>query len=521
MSSFDANPDLTRRRFLQLSGLGAAGLSTLGLTACLSPAARQNGGGGGTSKDTFSAAFSRAVLDLDPHGASDVEQGTLLAARQIYDTLVVRQGDTYVKSLATGWQQPDPNTWVLTLRKDVAFHDGTKLTAQDVKASLERLAKSKTPMAPLWAALSAVDAVDDHTVKITTTTPVGTMLANLSLLSVVPAAGLAKPDFFKMPVGSGPYMVDSFTPSDHLNLKANPKYWGGPPKTSAIKLPYMPEVSSQITAVKNGEVDAAWLIPPDQIADLKGDGNLTLDIVPSYTNFFCWFNASKKPFNDPNVRRALWYALNLEQTIKGLYGSSASVAKAPIASSVFGYAPQQPYAHDPEKAKKLLAAAGYPDGFSATLMWGVGQGPLIDQLAQAMVSDWSKVGVKIKPTQLENAQWLQKLLALDWDMEVQSNGVTTGDADYTLGRLYVSSAHRTGYANPDLDKILLDARSATDQATRKKLYAQACKIVWDDAVGIFPCDLKNVYAVSKKVSNFPATPDQVPPLRGVSVSAGA
>lgn len=518
MSSFET-PDLTRRRFLQLSGAGVASLATLGLSGCLSTAA--NHGGSGPAKSTLGAAFSRPILELDPHGASDVDQGTLLAARQIYDTLVVRQGDTYTKSLATGWTQPDPTSWVITLRKDVTFHDGAGLTARDVKASLERLAKSKTPMAPLWAALSAVDAVDDHTIKITTTAPIGTMLANLSLLSIVPAARLAEPDFFKKPVGTGPFQVDSYTPSDHLNLKANPKYWDGPPKTAAVKLPFMPETSSRITAIKNGEVDATWLVPPDQIADLRGDAGVNLQVVPSYTNYFCWFNASRKPFSDANVRRALWHALDLQQTIKSLFGASGEVAKAPISPRVFGYAPQQPYAHDPEKAKQLLAAAGYPDGFSATIIWGQGQGPLIDQLAQAMVSDWSKIGVKIQATQLENAQWLQKLLALDWDLELQTNGVTTGDADFVLGRLYLSTARRTGYANPDLDKILLEARAATDQGARKQLYAQACKIVWDDAVGIFPCDLKNVYAVSRKVSGWVATPDQIPPLRGVTVSSGA
>ncbi|MER6004846.1 ABC transporter substrate-binding protein [Nonomuraea angiospora] len=501
----------SRRQFLTL--LGAAGAAVAGCA----PGGPATGSASGGNRP-FNAAFYQAINDLDPHGASAVDEASLLANRQIYDTLVARDGDRLVPRLATSWKQPDDTTWEFILREDVVFHDGTKLTSADVKASLERLAASDGPQKPLWSAVDAVEAPDAGTIRITTKDPLGTMLVNLTLAFIVPAARIGKADLSRSPIGSGPFAVESFTPSSQLLLKPVPGYWGGAAKLPGLRLPYIPEASTRITSLQNGEVDVTWIIPPDELTRLGGVNGVKIDSKPGVNYFLAWFNCGRKPFSDPRVRRALHHALDVKSIVSSLYGDAAAVMDAPIPSAVFGHAPQQPYDYDPDLAKRELAEAGHGSGIRTSMMWFKDTGPLATELAQSIISAWAKVGVVVEPQQIEKAAWLKRLTALDWDIELQVNTVTTGDADYTLGRLYTSEANRMGYRNKELDGILAKARSTSGQDERKSLYAQACEIIWRDAVGVFPAALSSTYGLRSSVARFVPAANSQPEFRTVSTA---
>jgi peptide/nickel transport system substrate-binding protein len=193
------------------------------------------------------------------------------------------------------------------------------------------------------------------------------------------------------------------------------------------------------------------------------------------------------------------------------------VAQSPITQAVFGSTNLEPYSYDPELAKQLLAEAGYPNGISTTMQWPLEGGPNIRAMAQAFISDWAKAGIKVQPLEKERATWLKDFGAMKWDMNLQGNATGTGDADFTLNRLYTCAAKRMGYCNKDLDTILAKARASLDQNERKTLYAQADKILWDDAVGIFPVDLKNNYAVRENVKGFEMPVNGRPDFSTVSV----
>ncbi|MFV0452504.1 MAG: ABC transporter substrate-binding protein [Propioniciclava sp.] len=513
--SHPTRPTIGRRQLLTTTVFGSA--AAFALAGCgMTDDTPTNGGAGSGAADagTLTAAYAREIISLDPHGSSDVDEGTLMACRHIYDSLVVRDGEDIVGSLATEWTQPDDLTWVFTLREGVAFSDGTPLTAEDVKASLERIAASETPQAALWAALTGVEA-SGSTVTIRTSEPLGTTLSNLTLLFIVPAAKLDDPAFFNAPIGSGPFLVESFTPSDHLHLVPNADYWGPAAVPTRIEIPYIPEVSTRLTELKSGNVDLTWTVPPDQIEALSDADGVRVEITDSWVYYFNWFNCSREPFTDARVRRAMWHALDVPTVVSSLFGQTATVATAPIPPTVFGSAPQQPYAYDPDRATALLAEAGLSDGFSVSLMWSLGSAPQIKSVAQAFAGYWSTIGVTVEMEELEQATWLNRLLALDWDMDLQSNSVTTGDADYSLGRLYTSTANRNGYANPDLDATLAAARAETDQEARKGLYAEACRIIWDEAVGVFPMDLTANYGLRESVQNFVPAANNQPMLTEV------
>jgi peptide/nickel transport system substrate-binding protein len=503
---------IDRRRFLSIAGVGAASAF---LAAC-------GVGGGSTAKAkaALKACFAQPITDLDPLSATaTVDEPALMARRLIFDTLVRKQGDGFAPALATSWSQPDDQTWVFKLRDDVTFHDGTRLTAKDVAASVNKAITKTTNLSPLWSSVKSAEATDDTTVTIRTKAPVGTMLVNLTLLFIPPGDKLDDPSFFRKPVGSGPYKVDSFTPSANLSLVKADKYWGTAAKNDAITLPYISETSTAITSLLNGDVDALWPVPPDQVQDVTGKNGVTVKRMPSYVYFFNWFNCGRKPFDDKRVRQAMWHAIDVAGIVKELYGESAVVMNAPIPSTVFGSAPQQAYAYDPDAARQLLAQAGLANGFSTSLMWFASSGPLISQLAQALISGWAKVGIKVDAQQIEKAAWLQRLNKLDWDMDLQTNTVTTGDADFTLGRLYTSSANRMAYHNPDLDTVLAKARSSADQNERKSLYAQACRTIWEDAVGIFPATMTTAYAVRDALHGFEPAASNQPDLSAVTVAA--
>lgn len=475
-------------------------ISALGLTAC----------GSGDSDDgekVLRVAPSVAPVSLDPHGEQSAEEGVQTIVQHLLDPLVRVEDGEYVPMLATEWKNPDPKTWVFTIRDKVKFHDGSDLTAKDVKASVDRLIKLEGPLSPLWAPVDSVEATDDHTVTIKTKQPQGTMLSAASLLFVGPADKIDQDGFWRHPVGTGPFKFEEFLPDEKVTMKKNADYWGGAPKLDKLEFTYIPEIAARLTALENGEVDVTTSVPPDQAKQVKDNGDLTMVSGASYTYYFNWFNASRKPFDNPKVRQAMWHAVNVEGAVQDLFGDQASVAQGPIPQDVFGATKLQPYKYDPTEAKRLLAEAGYPDGFKTTLQFPRESGPNIRALAQAFISDWKAVGVTVTPQEKERAQWIEDLNGLKWDMNLQTNSVGTGDADYTLGRLYPCKAKRNGYCNPELDNLLDQARSSLDPKERTDLYAQASQIIWDDAVGIFPMDLANNAAFRKEVKGFKLLPN--------------
>ena len=449
-------------------------------------------------------ALPAKLVALDPHGAQSVEEVLHTSIQHVMETLVKRDpsSNNLVPGLATEWKNPDPTTWTFTLRKDVKYHDGSPVTAADVKAVVQRVIDLKGPIAPLFAQVDSIATPDDATVEIKTKSPVGTLLASMSLVPIAPGSKVNEPGFFSKPIGSGPFKVVSWSPDADLRLEANTEYWGGAPGLKNITFRFYPEIAPMITALETGEVDFAWRLPPDQLAVLKGNDNVKIESVPGYTYYFVWMNSSREPFTDKRVRQAMAHALDVDKMLNDLLPGVAKRGTAPIASTVFGHAPQTPYNYDPARARQLLADAGVAGSLDAGVIWNPGSGPQDRELIQAMISYWNAIGVRIRSQEMERAVWIDNLVKLDWELDFQTNATTTGDADFTLGRLYHSRANRNGYKNPELDKLLDDAVATIDQNRRQELYAQANKIIWDDAVGIFPFELLNVYASRKRVSGF-------------------
>lgn len=496
----------------------ALALGMVAVLAACSGTSDANDGTDAPKAQVLTVASPMSISSLDPHGPASGDRPTITVFQHVFDSLVVRDGAEFVASLATSWENEDPLVWRFNLTPDAKFHDGTPVTAADVVASQQRLVELGGPLASQWSSVVSAEADGDNTVVFTTDEPLGTMLSNLALLYIAPASKLEEPDFFQKPIGSGPFKIENFRLNDRVELVANADYWGEKAKLDRLVIRDMPEPSTIVAAIETGEVDLTWGLPADQLRSLDGNNEMKIESLPSFVYYMNWFNSSREPFTDVRVRQAMWHAVDLQGLIDNLLPDAAALASAPIPSTVFGYSKQTPYQHDVDLAKKLLAEAGHPDGISVALDISTGGGPQIREIAQALISDWRAAGIDVTLQEKERAVWLDDLIALNWDMNLLVNTVLTGDADFTLGRLYPTAANRTGYGNPELDQILADAKSTTDQDARAKLYDQANKIIWDDAVGIFPMELLVNYVVRNNVSGFQPDPNETPLFTAVTVN---
>lgn len=455
-------------------------------------------------------------LDVQTYPA---EEGVQVAAQQVLETLVTYEDGKASPLLAESWDTPDDLTWTFHLRK-AKFSDGSDFTAADVKGSIDRLIGLKGALAPVLAQITTTTADDDRTFTIKTDQPLGTLLSTLSLVFMGQGDKVGDLEYWKKPIGTGPFTVSEYVADDHVTLERNKNYWGKKALLTKVDILNMPEVASKITALQNGEVDILTTIPPDQVSSVDGQDGIEFITSDSFLYYFIWFNQNNKPFDNVEVRQAMWHAVDFASINKDLYGDGASLAKAPVTQSVFGAPALAPYKYDKALAKKLLSDAGYPDGFTTSIQWPRETGPNVKALAQAMISAWAEIGIEVEPLEKERAQWLADFGALNWDLNLQTNATGTGDADFTLNRLYTCAAKRMGYCNPELDTLLNQARASQDQSEREGIYAKASKIIWEDAVGIFPTDLKNSAAYRTTVKGFTLPTNGRPDFSKVFITSG-
>ncbi|MEU0567163.1 ABC transporter substrate-binding protein [Nonomuraea sp. NPDC005983] len=468
---------------------------------------------GGSGELTAAGTYS--VESLDPHGPSAMASGTQLAAQAIFGRLVRQGADgAYQADLAAKWSSSeDATTWTFTLR-DATFSDDSPITAADVAASFKRVKDLKGPLAGNFPD-TEVTAPSEHEVVFTSKASNAALLGKLTLFYVTPAKASGE-GFFNAPVGSGPFTVTSFSPGERLVLAPNAKYWDGAPKLRKLTIQTIPELSARLTALRTGEVQVIWGIPDDQLATLRGDQNVTVESVPGTAVFTQWFNSGTPALKDAAVRRALRQAVDFKKIITSLYPETGLPADSAIAPTVLGYAAQTPVTPDPQAAKAALTEAGFD--FSKPLRMQF-SGAEFRQFVQAVASDLDAIGVKTDVQEKEPAVFLEDLLAMKWDINFQQLATPTRDAATNLGRLYPCAAGRTGYCNKELDKLLSGAEATSDAAERKRLYAAAIGVIWNDAVGMYPMFVKVPYAWRPSVKGLVLDPSALPDFSKVTVTS--
>lgn len=491
----------------------AAVVAATAVIGSLAACATGSSSTGGGAPSSLTVASPYPTVTLDPLGTSGADNGTLLAAKQIFSRLVDADSGSFKPSLATSWQtSPDAKTWTFTLRA-AKFSDGTALTAKDVTASIAAAVAQNDPNASAVKD-ATVDAVSDHQVRFTFADATPSLLGALTQLYIVPAGQAATPDSFNKPVGSGPFMVSSFAPNQSVVLVPNPHYWGPAPKLKKLTLRDIPDINARITALRTGEIQATWGVPDDQVDQVKGQDGITVTSTPSTAVYTMWFNSSRPSLANAAVRKAIWQAVDFKTIISSLYPVTGTQADAPVAPSVVGYTKQTQVAYDPTAAKHALTQAGF--NFATTLKLQY-SGDEFTQFAQAVASDLAKIGVKVDPVEKEKSVWLSDLLDLNFDINLQALSTPTQDASTNIGRLYTCAAKRTGFCSSQLDGLLTKAASTPDTKQRNQIYGQAETLIWNQAVGMFPMFERIVYAERSTVHDLPLDPNFVPSFATTSV----
>ena len=463
--------------------------------------------GGDASGGEIAVAGQFPIESIDPNGPLAIDGGTRVASIQLYSPLLRTVGPGDFEGVAAEkWESNDTATeFTFTLKEGITFSDGSPVTGKDVAASYTRTVESDGPFSANFVGVE-VEATD-NTVIFTSKNPDPALTAKLTGLMITPADA-TEDSYTKTPVTSGPFAVKSFTPGGDLVAVPNDKFWGEKPKVDQLTIRSIPEVAARVTALETGELDVIWGISDDQVAQLGNNSEVTVDSAVGSSVMTMWMNASTPALKDAEVRRALWQAVDFEKKIKLLYPESGQPADSVVAPTVFGYAPQEPVAYDPDAAKQALVDAGF-DFEKTTLRFHFSQAQF-RQWVESVGSDLAGIGVKVEVLEKEQAVYTEDLLALNWDINIQQVGTLGLDASYNLGRLYTCAAKRTGYCNPKLDALLTKAGTSTDTKVRQQAYADATKLIWSEAVGMYPMFVNNVFATRSTVTGFKADGEGLP-----------
>jgi peptide/nickel transport system substrate-binding protein len=406
----------------------------------------------------------------------------------IYSALVRLKPDLTVEpDLAEKWDiSADGKTYTFTLRKGVKFHSGRGLTSADVKYTFDRLVDKTTasPNASLLAPAESVTTPDDNTVMITLKQADASFLTNLTSPAAViinKDAVQQNGDLTKTADGTGPFRFKEYVPNTRVVLERNPDYWeSGKPYLDGIEMTIAADDTARTAAVRTGTVDFIEYAPLKDIPSLKSDGSLALAGDQNTNIRFIGLNVTRKPFSDLKVRQAIAAVVDREAVLgPAVFGFGTATVEIfpPGYWAGLGVNPSPP---DVARAKQLLADAGYPQGFSTTILsWS--QYSFLSNAAVVVQDQLKQIGIAADINLEENAAFIKDYLDNNFDLTVSGTSAYVDPNDIYLrnfGTNQPSNAVR--YSNPKADDLIAQGVATTDQAKRKQIYQQLQQLLLDD-----------------------------------------
>jgi peptide/nickel transport system substrate-binding protein len=470
------------------------------------------------SKDEIMALQGAEVNSLDPARHNSVPD--MNYALHVFDSLYFFDAKGIPQPrLAVSHKLIDETTWELKLRKGVKFHDGTVMTAKDVKFSIDRMLDPavKPFFASYYNTLKEVTVIDDSTIRIITKAPDPILLNRLAWSMWILPSELFKKQgaetFFEKPVGTGAFKFVSWSRNDRMVLEANPNYWGGAPKVKRLVFRPVPEISARIAELQTGNADVISGVPPFLLAKLKQIPSITVQPVLTGRPIFVYINCyGQDPLKNKKVRQALNYAIDRKSIIDNILSGSGIPNAVGLTNYHFGFDPSlKPYTYDPAKAKKLLAEAGYPNGFKVEFDSPSGRYVMDKEIAEAVAKMLNAIGVQ---TEIKVMEWgtlvqiysgkkLKDLGFIGW-------GNTLSDADGTLTPFYGSTDSPFSYfSTPSLVDKIGRGRVTMDPKKRVAIYKQIQAELFDEAPLIYLYQQIDNYAISKELKGFQPRGDEL------------
>ena len=466
---------------------------------------------------------------LDPHAVTAVNDFRILM--NVYDGLVrYTSGTLEVEpALATDWTISDDGTvYTFALREGVSFHDGSPFNAEAVVFNFERMLNEDHPyhdtgpfpLSFFFSSIESVEATGDMEVTFTLNAPYAPFLSNLAYptgLIVSPAAVMEHgADFGRNPSGTGAFTFTEWRSNEAVVVEANPDYWDGAPELQAVVFRPITDANTRTAEMLAGGIDVMVEVPPVALSEFQGDGFTVHDQAGPHV-WFLILNALEGPFADVRVRQAANYAINKEAIVNDVLEGTAEVAAGPTPPAfAWAYNDElEPYPYDPDRARALLAEAGM-EAPEITFYVTEGGSGMLDPIAMgtAMQADLEAVGFDVT---IETYEWNTFLGEVNPGLEGKADAAQmawmTNDPD-TLPYLALRTAawpaeggFNSGYySNPDVDALLEEARTATDQDRRAELYREMQAIVQEDAPWVFVANWVQNAVTNDRVEGFGLEP---------------
>jgi peptide/nickel transport system substrate-binding protein len=517
------------KRILRYGGAGlrAATLAAAVLGAALLVAAPM------ARAQTLTAAMAAPVTSMDPHFYNAAPNNGL--AMHIFERLVGRgPAAQMLPELAMSWRPVSDNVWEFKLRPGVKWQDGQAFTPDDIAFTVSRVPNvpnSPGGFAGMVRAIQRIEIVDPLTIRLHTAAPAPNLpsdLASIGIISRHAGEGAATEDYNsgKAAIGTGPYRLVRYTSGDRIELQRNDAWWGPKQEWQRVTFRFIPNPAARVAALMSGDVDLIDVPPAPDLPRLKADPKLSVFQIQGLRLIYLAMDGSRSgptpfatdaagtplahnPFRDKRVRQALSIAVNRQALADRVMQGTAQATGQWLPPGTFGYNPEvKAPTFEPDRARALLAEAGYPNGFRLTLHTPNDRYPNDAATAQAVAQMWTRIGVQ---TQVEALPWnsySMRNAKHEFSVGIGGWGSNTGEAGYALinimgtrdaaaGRGASNNGH---YSNPALDALTDKALSTIDDGARETLLRQAVAMAMDD-VAIIPLhQLVNFWAARKGIA---------------------
>jgi peptide/nickel transport system substrate-binding protein len=500
------------------------GLAALALVA--TPALGQN----------LTIGIGGAPTSLDPHFYNASPNISL--TMHIFDRLVEQDAQARIQpALAESWRAVSDTMWEFKLRAGVKWHDGRDFTADDVAFTIERA--PNVPNSPggfggFVRAIQRVEIVGPLTIRFHTAAPhplLPTELASIQIISRHVGTGAATEDYNagRAAIGTGPYRLGSYRPGDRTEFTRNESYWRGAEPWARVSYRFIANDPSRTAALLAGDVDVIDQVPSTDLARLRANPRISLSeiqglrliyMVPDYSRtenpVFVTDNDGRplprNPFQDARVRRALSIAIDREALAERVMEGTARPTGQWLPPGSYSYNPAVTAPRlDPEGARRLLAEAGFPNGFRMTLTTPNDRYPNDGRTAQAVAQMWTRIGVRTAVEALPWASYSTRAARQEFNMRLVGWGSVTGEASYMLVNIFgtydrerrIGASNSSRYSNPQLDALTARATATLDDAARERLLQEAVAMVDSETAMIPLFQLVNFWATRRGITYEP------------------
>jgi peptide/nickel transport system substrate-binding protein len=496
-------------------------------------------GAGAASAQTVTIGVRGGVDTIDPHfGATGT---TVSGLRNIYDTLVGRDENLNpIPGLAESWRLVDDNTWEFRLRPNVRFHNGTTMTAEDVKFSIDRVPGAAGPtggMMIYMTGIREVQVVDPLTVRILTSAPTPLLTRNLQQVFIIPrSVGNATPEDFaqgRAAIGTGPYRYVSWQPRGDMVLARHDGFWGGAQPWERMVVREILADQTRVAALLAGDVDLINYVPSADLEQLGRNQAIALSRARSVYNFMIYPEFARdrsptitdvqgrlldrNPMKDIRVRQAISLAINRQAIVERVMHGAGAPAGQLSPDNIWGISPNlRPDPFDPARAQRLMQEAGWGGGFGITLHCTADRLPNDGAVCTALGGMLTRIGIRTTVAATPRAVFFPASARNEYSLQMSGWGSLSGETSYILTSLVHSNdaqrrmggSNRTLYANPALDSLIQRGSAEMDEEKRRSLLIEAMEMAIRDYATIPVVSLDTIWASRRDRVSYIARADE-------------